>query len=214
MSSDGKQKIFITKRTLFYWILRRHRLLQFFLLLVILTSLFFRVFPLEMQKRIINEAIHLKNLQLLYLYCGLYIGAVVLASTTKYAINVMQTILGQKILVEIRTELYDHVLQLPLQFYRKMQPGTVISAMTSELNGIGFFLGGALAIPVTSVLTFAVFLGFMISLSPLLAIRCTIPGRRCWTITKACRMPWSAIARSWLFLTCSRTICCCPKEGK
>jgi len=170
MSNDGRQNILITKRPLFYWILRRHRILQFILLLVILASLFFRVFPLEMQKRIINEAIHLKNLQLLYLYCGLYIGAVILAGITKYAINVMQTILGQKILVEIRTELYDHVLQLPLQFYRKMQPGTVISAMTAELNGIGFFLGGALAIPITSVLTFVVFLGFMFTLSPLLAV--------------------------------------------
>jgi putative ABC transport system ATP-binding protein len=164
------ETVLITTRHLFYWILRKHRWMQFFLLLIILVSLFFRVFPLEMQKRIINEAIHLKQLDLLYLYCGLYIGAVVLAGISKYAINVMQTILGQKILVEIRNELYDHVLQLPLQFYRKMQPGTVISAMTSELNSIGFFLGGAIAIPVTSILTFAVFLWFMFSLSPLLAL--------------------------------------------
>ncbi len=160
----------ITQRPLFYWILRRHRPLQGLLLLIILASLFFRVFPLEMQKRIINEAIHLKDEQLLFIYCGLYMGAVVLAAVSKYAINVMQTVIGQKILVEMRSELYHHLLQLPLQFYRKVQPGTVISAMTAELNGIGFFLGGALAIPVTSVLTFLVFLGFMFSLSPLLAL--------------------------------------------
>ncbi len=144
--------------------------MQFLLLLLILASLFFKVFPLEMQKRIINEAIHLKDEQLLFLYCGLYIGAVTLAGIFKYIINTLQTIIGQKILVEIRTELYHHILQLPLQFYRTMQPGTVISAMTAELNAIGFFLGGALAIPVTSILTFLVFLGFMFSLSPLLAL--------------------------------------------
>ncbi|HDO31373.1 MAG TPA: ABC transporter ATP-binding protein, partial [Desulfobacteraceae bacterium] len=160
----------ITQRPLFYWILRRQRPLQGLLLLVILASLFFRVFPLEMQKRIINEAIHLKDEQLLFIYCGLYMGAVVLAAVSKYAINVMQTVIGQKILVEMRSELYRHLLQLPLQFYRTVPPGTVISAMTAELNGIGFFLGGALAIPVTSVLTFLVFLGFMFSLSPLLAL--------------------------------------------
>ena len=153
----------ITRRPLFYWILRGHRPLQFLLLLIILASLFFKVFPLEMQKRIINEAIHLRDEQLLFLYCGLYIGAVTLAGILKYIINSLQTIIGQKILVEMRTELYHHILQLPLQFYRKMQPGTVISAMTAELNAIGFFLGGALAIPVTSVLTFLVFLGFMFS---------------------------------------------------
>jgi ABC-type multidrug transport system fused ATPase/permease subunit len=51
-----------------------------------------------------------------------------------------------------------------------MQAGTVISAMTAELNAIGFFLGGALAIPITSVLTFIVFIGFMFNLNPLLAL--------------------------------------------
>ncbi len=166
----NSDNILISQRSLFYWILRKHRGIQLLLLVIILASLFFRVFPLEMQKRIINEAIHLRDEQLLYLYCGLYIGAVVLASLSKYVINMIQTVLGQKILVEMRTELYNHILQLPLQFYRKMQPGTVISAMTAELNAIGFFLGGALAIPLTSVLSFLVFLGFMFSLSPLLAL--------------------------------------------
>ena len=170
MTNKGSSSIRITERSLFYWILRRHRSSQFFLLFVIVTSLFFRVFPLEMQKRIINEAINLKDLQLLYLYCGLYIGSVFIAGLLKYAINVLQVYIGQKILVEMREELYRHVIQLPLQFYRKMQPGTVISAMTAELNAIGFFLGGAIAIPITSVLTFLVFLAFMVNLNPLLAM--------------------------------------------
>ncbi len=160
----------ITKRSLFYWILHRQRPLQFLLLGIILTSLFFKVFPLEMQKRIINTAIHLKKEQLLFLYCGLYIGAVTIAGLLKYAINVLQVRIGQKILVDIRQELYAHVLQLPTQFYRTVQPGTVISAMGAELNAIGFFLGGALTIPLTSILTFLTFLGFMVSLSPLLAL--------------------------------------------
>jgi len=165
-----QKNIPICQRSLFYWILRKHRGIQLLLLVIILASLFFRVFPLEMQKRIINEAIHLRDEQLLFLYCGLYMGAVLLAGLSKYLINMIQTVLGQKILVELRKELYSHIIQLPLQFYRKMQPGTVISAMTAELNSIGFFLGGALAIPLTSILSFIVFLGFMYTLSPLLAM--------------------------------------------
>lgn len=170
MAKQAADSVRITDRSLFYWILRRHRPSQLFLLLVIVISLFFRVYPLEMQKRIINEAISLKEIELLYLYCGLYIGAVIIAGLLKYVINVLQVYIGQKILVEMRQELYNHVLQLPLQFYRKMQAGTVISAMTAELNAIGFFLGGAIAIPITSVLTFFVFLGFMVNLNPLLAL--------------------------------------------
>jgi putative ABC transport system ATP-binding protein len=160
----------ITKRSLYYWILHRQHGLQFVLLLIILVSLIFRVFPLEMQKRIVNQAIELKDHQLLFLYCGLYFSAVLLAGITKYAINYLQILIGQKILVDMRTELYNHILQLPLHFFRTMQPGTVISAMTAELNAIGFFIGGALAIPITSVLTYLALLGYMISVNPLLAL--------------------------------------------
>ncbi len=160
----------VTKRSLYYWILHRLHGLQLVLLLIILVSLVFRVFPLEMQKRIVNEAIELKDLQLLFLYCGLYFAAVLLAGISKYAINYLQVLIGQKILIEMRTELYKHILQLPLPFFRTMQPGTVISAMTAELNAIGFFIGGALAIPITSLLTYLALLGYMISVNPLLAL--------------------------------------------
>ncbi|HFQ91126.1 MAG TPA: hypothetical protein ENK27_13725, partial [Desulfobulbus sp.] len=73
----------VTRRPLFYWVLHRYRGLQLVLFLVILASLFFRVFPLEMQKRIVNQAIHLRDQKLLLLYCGLYIGAVILAGISK-----------------------------------------------------------------------------------------------------------------------------------
>ena len=160
----------VTKRSLYYWILHRHYGLQILLLFVIILSLFFRVVPLEMQKRIVNQAIELKDYHLLFLYCGIYFAAVVLAGISKYAINYLQVLIGQKILVEIRSRLYRHILQLPLHFYRSMQPGTVISAMTAELNAIGFFIGSALAVPVTAVLSYLAFFGFMFSISPLLAL--------------------------------------------
>lgn len=140
------------------------------MLLIIVVSLFFKVYPLEMQRKIINEAINLREVDLLFLYCGLYMGAVLVAGLLKYFINTLQAIIGEKILIGLRQELYDHVLKLPLEFFHKTQPGIIISAMTSEMNAIGSFLGGALAIPIASILTFAVFLGFMIYLNPLLGI--------------------------------------------
>jgi putative ABC transport system ATP-binding protein len=158
----------ITRKPLFYWVFHKYRGLQLFLLFLIVVSLFFKVYPLEMQRKIINVAINLRKLDLLYLYCGLYMGAVLIAGLIKYYINVLQAIIGEKILIHMRQELYNHVLKLPLQFFHRTQAGIIISAMTSELNAIGQFLGGALAIPVASFLTFFAFLGFMIYLNPLL----------------------------------------------
>jgi len=160
----------LTERPLFYWIKKRYRALQVVLLVIIVISLFFRVYPLEMQRKIINIAINLKMIDKLYLYCGLYLGAVLMAGIMKYAANTLQAIIGQKILIGMRRDLYQHILKLPLTFFHKTQTGMITSAMTAELNAIATFLGGALAIPITSVLTFLVFLGFMIYLNPLLGL--------------------------------------------
>jgi ABC-type bacteriocin/lantibiotic exporter with double-glycine peptidase domain len=160
----------LTERPLFYWVLHRYRGLQAVLLLVIIVSLFFRVYPLEMQRRIINVAINLKMVDKLYLYCALYMGAILIASLLKYFTNTFQAIIGQKILIGMRQDLYQHILQLPLSFFHRTQAGTIVSAMTGELNAIATFLGGAIAVPITSVLTFAAFLGFMIYLNPMLGL--------------------------------------------
>lgn len=141
-----------------------------FLLLLIALAIFLRVFPLEMQKRIVNEVIPRGDLQNLLLYCGYYIVAVVLAGVLKYLINVLQGYIGQKILYEMRRDLYAKILTLPLPFFRRTQPGTVIASLTSELNTIGDFIGGALTVPVTNFLSLAALGAYMAYLNPLLAL--------------------------------------------
>jgi putative ABC transport system ATP-binding protein len=160
----------VQKKPLFFWVFQRYRGLQFLLLVLIGVTVFFRVVPLELQKRIINRAISLKKMDLLFIYCGFYLGAVILAGSLKYLINVLQGYLGQKILYEIRTELYQHVLRLPLPFFRRTPPGMVISSLTSELSGVGDFLGSALAVPVINVLTLCGFAGYLLYLNPMLAL--------------------------------------------
>ena len=160
----------IQKKPLFSWIFQRYRGLQLLLLGLIAVTVFFRVVPLELQKRIINKAISLKKMDLLFIYCGFYLGAVIVAGSLKYLINVMQGYLGQKILYEMRTELYEHVIRLPLSFFRRTPPGMVISSLTSELSGVGDFLGKALAVPVINVLTLCAFAGYLLYLNPLLAL--------------------------------------------
>ena len=159
----------VTRKPLFSWVLERHRGAQATLFALILSTLFFRVFPLEMQKRIINHAINFKDVDLLLMYSGLYIAAVILAGVLKYAINVLQEFIGQKILLDMRARLYDHILSLPLSFFRRTPAGMVIASLTSEMSVIGEFLGGAIAVPVINILTLLAFAGYLAYLSPLLA---------------------------------------------
>jgi ABC-type multidrug transport system fused ATPase/permease subunit len=123
-----------------------------------------------MQKRIINEAINLRKIDLLFLYCGIYLAAVVVAGILKYLNNIIQTIIGQRALADIRKALYHHILTLPLNFFRKTQPGMVVSSIITELTTSGNFVGMAVSVPITNVLTLLAFAGYLIWLHPLLAL--------------------------------------------
>jgi ABC-type multidrug transport system fused ATPase/permease subunit len=159
----------VTKRSLFYWVKTSNLKLQACLLVSILVTVAARVLPLEMQKRIVNLAIGMKRVDLLLMYCGFYIAAVVAAGGLKYIISLLQTYIGQEALSRIRRELYAHILTLPLVFFRQASSGMVVSSLVTEVSTAGDFIGQAIAVPVTNLLTLVAFAAYMFHLNPLLA---------------------------------------------
>jgi ABC-type multidrug transport system fused ATPase/permease subunit len=160
----------VVKRSLPSWILASNLKLQALLLLVILITVFARVLPLEMQKRIVNEAIRFGEIKMLFWYCGYYLAAVLVATGLKYLISALQNLIGERALADMRKALYHHILTLPLNFFRKTQPGLVVSSLVTELASAGSFVGMAIGVPVASILTLFAFAGYLIWLNPLLAL--------------------------------------------
>ena len=159
----------ITEKKLYDWVLKENRLRQLTIFCVILLSVAMQVLPLELQKRIVNVAIRTGDMGLLITYATLFFIAFVLFSLLKFAVNIMQARLGQAILCDIRCQLHAHILQLPLGFFRTHPAGTVINSLSGELSEVGHFIGGAITVPFTIVLTLLAFGSYMIYLDPLLA---------------------------------------------
>lgn len=165
-----KAKILVVKRSLFSWIFSGNVKLQVILLFVIIIAVIARVLPLEMQKRIVNEAINLRKIDLLFLYCGIYLAAVVVASGLKFIISTLQNLISQKVLTDMRKELYHHILTIPLNFFRKTQPGMVVSSLVTELASPSNFVGMAFGATISNILTLLAFTGYLLWLNPMLAI--------------------------------------------
>ncbi|WP_419786545.1 ABC transporter transmembrane domain-containing protein [Pseudodesulfovibrio sp.] len=160
----------VTKTTLYSWVFFRNLHLQLIVIGIIFVTVAMRVFPLEMQKRIINEAIGLRDLPALYRYCALYIGAVTLAGVLKFAINLLQVYIGERTLKIVRERLYEHLLSLPIQFYRRTSPGNVISYIITEFIPVATFIGQAVAVPAVNILTFLAMAWYMIHLNPTIGL--------------------------------------------
>lgn len=160
----------IVKQSLFSWVwLRSNRKRQALLLVIVLVTVLVRIVPLEMQKRIVDEGIMGRNADLLATYCIIYLVAFLLASSLKYGINALQTIIGQKTLARMRREMLGHILRLPYGFFRNTQSGAVVTTLVTELATAGDFIGVALAVPATNVLTLLAFGIYLFWLNPLLA---------------------------------------------
>lgn len=160
----------VTEKSLFYWVIKDNVGLQLLMLVLILAVVGFRVVPLEMQKRIVNESIALKQFDNLIYYCLIYLTSVAMASGLKLAINYLQTVVGERAMLAMRRELYRHTLTLPLSFFRKTQPGMVVSSLINELSTAGTFAGMALTSPLTNILTLVAFAVYLLWLNSVLAL--------------------------------------------
>ena len=159
----------VTKRSMYYWVLHKNRPLQLTMVTIIVVTVAMRLVPIEMQKRIISDAIQLKKVDALIYYCMIYITAVFSAGILKYAINILQAKVGESTLFRIRKHLYDHILTLPMPFFRRTSPGLVVSTLMAELLPMATFAGMAISAPLVNILTFFAFAGYMLYLDPLLA---------------------------------------------
>ncbi|MGD8241587.1 MAG: ABC transporter ATP-binding protein/permease [Desulfobacterales bacterium] len=165
----AKAPVSMVKRSLFSWIMGPNTKLQLLVLALIVITVFARVLPLEMQKRIVNEAIRLRNVDLLVQYCTIYLVSVVSASLLKYLVNVLQVIISQRTLARMRKGLFAHIISLPLSFFRNTQPGLVVSSIIAELALPSNFVGMAVAVPVINLLTLVAFAAYLFWLNAWLA---------------------------------------------
>tara|TARA_Y100001970_G_C14161781_1_gene818978 strand:- start:91 stop:1638 length:1548 start_codon:yes stop_codon:yes gene_type:complete len=66
---------------------------------------------------------------------GLIVGVFIFSSTFSYILNIT----GQKIMKNIRDDVFDHVLNLPQQFFDKQSVGRITTRVTNDVNALNEF---------------------------------------------------------------------------
>lgn len=64
--------------------------------------------------------------------------------------------ISQKIIYDMRNEMYDHLQRMPHSFFTNEKQGEIITRMNSDINGVGTVISGLLASIVSNILTVAV----------------------------------------------------------
>jgi len=131
--------------------------------------------PLELQRRILDEAIANSDAALLTQLALLYVGALVLTAGLKFAMRIKREFIAAGIVHSLRSSLYYCIYTItpPARLAGndkdQIDEGTVVAMVTGEVQKLGGFAGSAFSGPLLQIGTVIVVLGYMFWIEPVVA---------------------------------------------
>ncbi|MBR5986408.1 MAG: ABC transporter ATP-binding protein [Clostridia bacterium] len=120
----------------------------------------------RLTRMVVNDVITDGQYDMLYTLCGL----IVLFAVTRVVSNYVRAMrfqhVSQNIICSIRSDLYDHLQEMPWEFYDKNRVGEIMSRMTGDLNNVRNFLCNTTFSIFTNSLCFVGSFVFMMFMSP------------------------------------------------
>lgn len=90
-----------------------------------------------------------------------------------YWYNVASAVLVERhLMVELRSRVYDKLQRLSFRFFDANATGSIINRVTGDSRAVGNFVSNVLMQSVTILLSLGVYLGWMLSIHPKLALAC------------------------------------------
>jgi ABC-type multidrug transport system fused ATPase/permease subunit len=105
------------------------------------------VVPLELQRRIVNDAVRDRNYWFVFVLCAAYLGAVLVQGGTKLVLNVYRNWVGESAVRELRRRVHALVDATSVASSSIEAEGIQASMIVTEVEPVGSFVGGSVSEP-------------------------------------------------------------------
>ncbi len=162
-------------KSLYKYIIQKSGGAQVIAVLLTLAVVPLATVPLDLQRRMLNDAVEGGNLSLLIQLGLLYVAAIALSDSLKYAMNRMRGRISAQVTHALRHSVYYCVYTVvkPESWkhnaHQGVDEGAVVSMLSSEVEKLGAFAGQAISQPVLQIGTAVVVIGYMLFIEPLVA---------------------------------------------
>jgi ABC-type multidrug transport system fused ATPase/permease subunit len=126
--------------------------------------------PLELQRRIVNEALQQKDLTLLTILGGVYFGIVCLQGAIKFGLNMLKGMVIEAIARDIRFRIVERVRNPDDGASTDLSPGTIVSMLAAETEDVSGFGGEAFGLPLLTGGTIVYVVGYLLWVQPSIAM--------------------------------------------
>ena len=142
------------------------------LLLTVASNLFALVGPTLSGRAIdaIGTAPGGVDFPVVFYYCGLMIAFYLLSSLLAYILSVLMIRLSQKVVFQMREDVFRRLVELPVRYFDSHQTGDIISRISYDIDTVNASLSNDLLQVATSAITVVGSLVMMLAISPMLVL--------------------------------------------
>ncbi|RKJ40628.1 ABC transporter ATP-binding protein [Acutalibacter sp. 1XD8-33] len=105
-----------------------------------------------------------------FFYCGLMVLFYAISSAFSYALSILMIHLSQKIVREMRQQVFDRLTLLPVRYFDQHQTGDIVSHLSYDIDTVNASLSNDLLQIAASAITVVGSLVMMIAISPMLVL--------------------------------------------
>lgn len=115
-------------------------------------------------------------------------GAILVLALTRAVLNYAYTVsvnrlVQQRVVVDLRTELYAKLQRMSFRFYDENTTGSIITRATTDVQSVRMFLDQVLIQIFIMVISLTVYIAYMASLSPSLTLACLATTPVLWALS-------------------------------
>jgi ABC-type multidrug transport system fused ATPase/permease subunit len=158
-------------RPLYRYICRVTRSKQFVICVLTMILSPLSMAPLELQRRIIDDALLKGELNLMLLLGIAYFGVICLQGGLKFVLNMINGSVVETVARDLRLKIMAKTLRNDKRKTdSKTNTGTVVSMLSAETEDVAAFAGDALAVPLLNGGTILYVVGYLLWLEPVIAV--------------------------------------------
>jgi ATP-binding cassette subfamily B protein len=169
-------------------------LITIFVILVVLTSAL-NVTPPLLFREIIDEGILQGNRQIVIILSVTLAALAVLQAVLNLVQRWFSSTIGEGLIFDLRTQVFDHVVQMPIAFFTRTQTGKLVSRLNSDVIGAQQAFTSTLSTVLSNLISLVLVLAAMLVLSwqltlaalimlPIFLIPAKIVGRKLADLTR------------------------------
>ncbi|MGM0580128.1 MAG: ABC transporter ATP-binding protein [Bacteroidota bacterium] len=144
------------------------------LILIIISRAASLVLP-GSSKILVDEIVPNGDLEMLKWLIFAVVGAITVQAITSFALTQILSVEAQNLIAQLRSKVQSHILKLPIRYFDNAKTGELVSRIMTDVEGVRNLVGTGLAQMVGGILTSAVCLVILITISPMMTLYVLVP---------------------------------------